>query len=150
MWSTLAPETREAVLAMLEAKTRVLALQAFLIRHALAYQAVATELLVGMFGLGENAIRSEVNVLIVQGLLDAAWNEDASMLLFAEALPSRVETLSLQLLKKVEELAEANERVKEELRGEKRDDTRMNRGRRVVGVFGQRGTMMRSKGRTGK
>ena len=152
-WSGFPTASREALLTMLREKFQVLALQAFLIRHVSAYQAVAMDLLMAMFDCSQSSVRSEVNILIVQGLLNAAWNEDASLLLFEDTLPSRVDVLSLQLLEKVEELSEANERVKDELCGEKKEELKGSKGRRTVGVFGQRSNLIKTrenKGRTGK
>ena len=152
-WSSFPAVSREALLTMLREKLQVLALQAFVIRHASAYQAVAMDLLMAMFHRSQSSVRSEINILIVQGLLNAEWNEDASLLLFEDTLPSRVDTLSLQLVEKVEELSEANERVKEELCGEKKEELKGNKGRRTVGVFGQRSNLIKNregKGRTGK
>lgn len=138
VWTTLAAEARSAVLSMLREKLQVLALQAFLIRHPASYQTVDLELLVHMFCQPATRVRSEVNQLIIQGLLSAEWNEDASMLLFVNVLPSHLDTLTHQLLEKVSELADANERVKDEVSGEKREETKNTKVRRSVGVLGQR------------
>ena len=138
VWTTLAAEARSAVLSMLREKLQVLALQAFLIRHPAFYQTVDLELLVRMFCQPATRVRSEVNQLIIQGLLSAEWNEDASVLLFVNVLPSHLDTLTHQLLEKVSELADANERVKDEVSGEKREETKNTKVRRSVGVLGQR------------
>ena len=100
-WSAFSAPARAAVLAMLHERLQRLALQAFLIRHAAVYGAVTVELLAAMFGLSASAIRSETNALVVKGLVNAMWNEDATVLVFEEGLPSRVETLALQLVEKL-------------------------------------------------
>ena len=59
-------------------------------------------------------------------------------------LPSRVETLALQLVEKLRDLEEANEVVKDELRGERRDVS--GRGRHA-GTFGLRPAWMKKENR---
>ena len=142
-WKALSTEARSAVLVMLRKKFQMLALQAFLIRHPASYQTVDLDLLVQMFGLSTARVRSEVNQLIIQGLLSAEWNEDASILLFVAALPSRLDTLAHQLLEKVGELADANARVKDEISGVKRDEVKNVKVRRSVGVLGQRAAVIK-------
>ena len=151
-WKTFSVEARSAVLVMLREKFQILALQAFLIRHPASYQTVDLDLLVRMFGLSTARVRSEVNQLIIQGLLSAEWNEDASILLFMTTLPSRLDTLAQQLLEKVSELADANERVKDEVSGVKRDEVKNAKVRRCVGVLGQRAAVIKRdpKRTTGK
>lgn len=61
-----------------------------------------------------------------------------------EGLPSRVETLALQLVEKLRDLEEANEVVKDELRGERRDVS--GRGRHA-GTFGLRPAWMKKENR---
>ena len=119
-WRAFPETTRVLVLAMLHERFKRLALQAFLIRHAAVYGAVTVELLVAMFSLRASVIRSETNALVVKGLVNAMWNEDATVLVFEEGLPSRVETLALQMVEKLRDLEEANEVVKDELRGTRR------------------------------
>ena len=138
-WRAFSAPARAAVLAMLHER-----LQAFLIRHAAVYGAVTVELLAAMFGLSASAIRSETNALVVKGLVNAMWNEDATVLVFEEGLPSRVETLALQLVEKLRDLEEANEVVKDELRGERRDVS--GRGRHA-GTFGLRPAWMKKENR---
>ena len=143
-WRAFSAPARVAVLAMLHERLQRLALQAFLIRHAAGYGAVTVELLAAMFGLSASAIRSETNALVVKGLVNAMWNEDATVLVFEEGLPSRVETLALQLVEKLRDLEEANEVVKDELRGERRDVS--GRGRHA-GTFGLRPAWMKKENR---
>lgn len=143
-WRAFSAPARAAVLAMLHERLQRLALQAFLIRHAAVYGAVTVELLAAMFGLSASAIRSETNALVVKGLVNAMWNEDATVLVFEEGLPSRVETLALQLVEKLRDLEEANEVVKDELRGERRDVS--GRGRHA-GTFGLRPAWMKKENR---
>ena len=143
-WRAFSAPSRAAVLAMLHERLQRLALQAFLIRHAAVYGAVTVELLAAMFGLSASAIRSETNALVVKGLVNAMWNEDATVLVFEEGLPSRVETLALQLVEKLRDLEEANEVVKDELRGERRDVS--GRGRHA-GTFGLRPAWMKKENR---
>ena len=143
-WRAFPAETRVSVLAMLRERLQRLALQAFLIRHAAVYGAVTVELLAAMFSLRASVIRSETNALVVKGLVNAMWNEDATVLVFEEGLPSRVETLALQLVEKLKDLEDANELVKEELRGERRDERGM-RNRHAGGSFGLRTTWMKGR-----
>lgn len=143
-WRAFPAETRASVLAMLRERLQRLALQAFLIRHAAVYGAVTVELLAAMFSLRASVIRSETNALVVKGLVNAMWNEDATVLVFEEGLPSRVETLALQLVEKLKDLEDANELVKEELRGERRDERGM-RNRHAGGSFGLRTTWMKGR-----
>lgn len=98
---------------MLEGKTQTLALQAFLLERGTCYQSLSLEGLCEMFSLPADRVRAEVNRLLLQGLVSAFWNEDATMLQFVETLPSRVEMLTLQMAEKVSELEEANRRVRE-------------------------------------
>ena len=98
---------------MLEGKTQTLALQAFLLERGTCYQSLSLEGLCEMFSLPADRVRAEVNRLLLQGLVSAFWNEDATMLQFVETLPSRVEMLTLQMAEKVNELEEANRRVRE-------------------------------------
>lgn len=134
-WRAFPERTRVSVLAMLRERFQRLALQAFLIRHAAVYGAVTVELLAAMFGLRASVIRSETNALVVKGLVNAMWNEDATVLVFEEGLPSRVESLALQLAEKLKDLEDANEMVKDELRGE----------RRHTGAFGSRTPWMKGR-----
>ena len=98
---------------MLEGKTKTLALQAFLLERGTCYQTLSLEGLCEMFSLSADQVRAEVNRLLLNGLVGAIWNEDATMLLFVEALPSRVDQLTLQMAEKVNELEDANWRGRE-------------------------------------
>ena len=138
-WRAFPEASRASVLAMLQERFKRLALQAFLIRHAAVYGAVTVELLVAMFSLRASVIRSETNALVVKGLANAMWNEDATVLVFEEGLPSRVETLALQMVEKLRDLEEANEVVKDELRG--------TRSRYTSGSAGSRAPWMRRENR---
>ena len=131
-WRFLPAGTREAVLAMLQTKTQTLALQAFLLERGACYQSLSLEGLCEMFGLPAERVRAEVNRLLLEELVSAYWNEDATMLLFVETLPSRVETLTLQMAEKVGELEDANRKMKEE----KRDD--WHKGRKPFNILSQR------------
>lgn len=117
-WRFLPAETREAVLAMLQTKTQTLALQAFLLERGACYQSLSLEGLCEMFSLPAERVRAEVNRLLLEELVSAYWNEDATMLLFVETLPSRVETLTLQMAERVGELEDASRRRREERRRE--------------------------------
>lgn len=117
-WRFLPAGTREAVLAMLQTKTQTLALQAFLLERGACYQSLSLEGLCEMFGLPAERVRAEVNRLLLEELVSAYWNEDATMLLFVETLPSRVETLTLQMAERVGELEDASRRRREERRRE--------------------------------
>ena len=99
---------------MLQGKTQTLALQAFLLERGACYQSLSLEGLCEMFSLPADRVRAEVNRLLLQELVSAFWNEDATMLQFVETLPSRVEMLTLQMLEKVNELENENESMKEE------------------------------------
>ena len=89
-----------------------------------------------MFSMSVNAVRGEVNRLLLMGLLNAVWNEDQTVILFVKALPSRVQTLALQIMEKINELEETNERVREELKGDRREDR--YKLRKTLNSFGQR------------
>lgn len=119
---------------MLEGKTKTLALQAFLLERGTCYQSLSLEGLCEMFSLSADPVRAEVNRLLLNGLVGAIWNEDATMLLFVEALPSRVDQLTLQMAEKVNELEGANKRMREEKREE------WYKGRRPFNILSQRPT----------
>ena len=122
-------------MTMLQEKIQVLSLQAFLVERSASYRAVTLVTLVDMFGLTARAVKSAVNMAIVQGLLVASWSADEDLLLFVDELPSRVETLTLQALEKVYELNESNEHVKE-VKGGNGQETKTKK--KANGVFGQR------------
>ena len=75
---------------MLEKKTQVLSLQAYLIHHNNCYQSISIEVLEKMFALDQLTILSEVNLLLVQGLVEASWNEDATVFIASALLPAQV------------------------------------------------------------
>ena len=81
IWSIFGVEKKEGILKMLEKKTQVLSLQAYLIHHNNCYQSISIEVLEKMFALDQLTILSEVNLLLVQGLVEASWNEDATVFL---------------------------------------------------------------------
>ena len=114
VWRFLPAETRGNVLDMLQGKTQTLALQAFLLERGACYQSLSLEGLCEMFSLPADRVRAEVNRLLLQELVSAFWNEDATMLQFVETLPSRVEMLTLQMLEKVNKLENENDSMKEE------------------------------------
>lgn len=134
VWRFLPAETRGNVLDMLQGKTQTLALQAFLLERGACYQSLSLEGLCEMFSLPADRVRAEVNRLLLQELVSAFWNEDATMLQFVETLPSRVEMLTLQMLEKVNELEDANKKMKEEKRDER------YKGRKPFNVLSQRTT----------
>lgn len=120
-----------------------------MIERGAGYQSIACSDLASLFELGERVVRKEVNVLLLQGLVSASWDEEEAVLLFEEAVPNRVEVLAEQLLEKVNELLESNERVKEELSGEKREESGKGKMKRATGVFGQRGVRSKVKANRG-
>ena len=126
-------EKKEGILKMLEKKTQVLSLQAYLIHHNNCYQSISIEVLEKMFALDQLTILSEVNLLLVQGLVEASWNEDATMLLFIETLPSRVETVAVQLEEKVDELT-----------GGRKEENAKYKNRKTTGVLAQRNLRTRT------
>ena len=144
VWNNYNVTTREAIFAMLTKKTQVLSMQSYLIHHNSCYQSISIEALEKMFALEKMTILSEVNTLLVQGLIDASWNEDATMLIFIETLPSRVETVAVQLAEKVTELTEVNKTVIEELRGERREENMRFKNRKMGGSFAQRNLRTRT------
>lgn len=144
VWNNYHPATREAIFAMLTKKTQILSMQAYLINHNSCYQSISMEALESMFALDSTTVRSEVNTLLVQGLVEASWNEDATMLEFIETLSSRVETVVAQLSEKVTELTETNKMVVEELRGEKREENIRYKNRKTGGSFAQRNLRTRT------
>ena len=81
IWSIFGVEKKEGILKMLEKKTQVLSLQAYLIHHNNCYQSISIEVLEKMFALDQLSILSEVNLLLIQGLVEASWNEDATVFL---------------------------------------------------------------------
>ena len=81
IWSIFGVEKKEGILKMLEKKTQVLSLQAYLIHHNNCYQSISIEVLEKMFALDQLTILSEVNLLLVKGILEASWNEDATVFL---------------------------------------------------------------------
>ena len=144
IWGYFGVTQKEAIFAMLQKKTQALSLQAYLIHHGGCYQSIALEVLEQMFGLERTAVLSLVNVLLTQGLIDAHWNEDATVLVFIEALSSRVEAVAVQLEEKVEELTEVNRLVVEELKGEKKEEFTKYKTRKTGIVFGQKSLKMRA------
>ena len=116
-----------------------------MIERGACYQSIACSELASMFELTERAVHKEVNALLLQGLVSASWDEEEAVLLFEEAVPNRVEVLAEQLLEKVNELMESNERVKEELNGEKREESGKGKMKRATGVLGQRGVRSKVK-----
>lgn len=135
-WRWLSPESRSQVLSMIQTKTQILALQAFLLQRSVCYQSLNLSELCDMFSMSVNVVRGEVNRLLLMGLLNAVWNEDQTVILFVKALPSRVQTLALQIMEKINELEETNERVREELKGDRREDR--YKLRKTLNSFGQR------------
>jgi hypothetical protein len=119
---------------MLKEKTQIMSLQAFLLERRACYESVTRAEMEGMFQIEGEAVQAGVNALILQGLLCASWNEDCSVLILTDVLPNRLETMSLQLLEKVNEMKEVNE----ENRGGKKDENGKNRNRKQFGVFAQR------------
>ena len=144
IWSIFGVEKKEGILKMLEKKTQVLSLQAYLIHHNNCYQSISIEVLEKMFALDQLTILSEVNLLLVQGLVEASWNEDATVLLFIETLPSRVETVAVQLEEKVDELTETNKSVIEELKGGRKEENAKYKNRKTTGVLAQRNLRTRT------
>ena len=144
-WQACSAADRARILAALEEKTKRLALQAYVIERGACYRSMTCGELASAFELAECVVRKEVNALLLQGLVSASWDEEEAVLLFEEAVPNRVEVLAEQLLEKVNELMESNERVKEELNGEKREESGKGKMKRATGVFGQRGVRSKVK-----
>lgn len=145
IWSVLEKSKREAIFDMLQKKTQTLSLQAYLINHCQDYQSITLPVLEKMFALDASSIRREVNALLLQGLVDASWNEDATVLVFVETLSSGVETVATQLMEKVKELEEANENVKEELKNERREEQMKFKNRKPGSSFAQRNLRTRTR-----
>ena len=143
-WKCMETDKREAVFAMLTKKTQVLSLQAYLINRCSCYQSISIEFLEQMFNLPTTVIRSSVNVLMTQNLVDAYWNEEATMILFVDALPARMEATVAQLAEKVMEFAEVNKNVVDELKGEKKEDQGKSKGKKPNQLFTQRNLRTRS------
>ena len=144
VWKCVEVEKREAIFAMLTKKTQILSLQAYLINRCNCYQSISIVFLEQMFTLSTTVIRSSVNGLMTQNLIDAYWNEDATMILFVDALPGRVESTVAQLAEKVVELGEVNKSVVEELKGEKKEEQGKNKGKKPNQLFTQRNLRTRS------
>ena len=144
-WQACFAADRARILAALEEKTKRLALQAYVIERGACYRSMTCGELASAFELAERVVRKEVNALLLQGLVSASWDEEEAVLLFEEAVPNRVEVLAEQLMEKVNELMESNERVKEELNGEKREESGKGKMKRATGVFGQRGVRSKVK-----
>ena len=74
-------EKKEGILKMLEKKTQVLSLQAYLIHYSNCYQSISIEVLEKLFALDQLTILSEVNLLLVHWLVEASWAEDVTIFL---------------------------------------------------------------------
>ena len=136
-------EDRERILGLLKEKTKLLSLQAYLIERGSCYHSILCEDLMAMFDCSLKVVRKEVNALLLQGLVSASWNEDETVLLLEEALPNRVEVLAEQLMEKVNELVESNEKVKDELSGKKKEEE--GKMKRTTSMFGPRNVRSKVK-----
>ena len=65
-------EKKEGILKILEKKTQVLSLQAYLIHHNNCYQSISIEVLEKMFVVDQLTILCEVNLLLVEGIVEAS------------------------------------------------------------------------------
>lgn len=136
-------EDRARILCLLREKTKLLSLQAYLIERGSCYHSILCEDLMAMFDCSLKVVRKEVNALLLQGLVSASWNEDETVLLLEEALPNRVEVLAEQLMEKVNELVESNEKVKDELSGKKKEEE--GKMKRTTSMFGPRNVRSKVK-----
>ncbi|XP_070572268.1 eukaryotic translation initiation factor 3 subunit C-like [Ptychodera flava] len=134
VWN-LFPE-KERVKKLIVRKIQEESLRTYLFTYGSVYESLSLVTLADMFDLEEPVVHSIISKMIINEELMASWDQPSHCVVMHRCEPTRLQTLSLQLSEKVQQLVENNERLMEMKQGSFHRQTQAHQGQQQS--FGRR------------